>query len=115
MKPNILALSFLVLTSPAVSGGLTDPEVVPQIMIKDAIICEDKLTIKKSDYTGAFFHYSLALDQSEKKAAKSAENAIRAHAEARVQTCNPKAKAVIDRNGYAIRERNENVVVNLPE
>ena len=115
MKPNIFALSFLLLASPAMSGGLTDPEVVPQIMIKELIICEDKLTIKKSDYSGAFLHYYLALDQSDKEAAKSAENAIRAHAEARVQTCNPKAKAVIDHKGYAIREKNENVVVNLPE
>ena len=114
MKPNILALSFLALASPAMSGGLTDPEVVPLVMIKEVTICEAKLLIKNSDYNGAFFHYSFALGQSEAEAAKSAENAIRAHAEARAQTCNPKAKAVIDRNGYAVREINGNVVVNLP-
>ena len=115
MKSKILASSFLVLASPAMSGGLTDPEVVPKIMIKEVIICEEKLTIKKSDYNGAFSHYSFALDQSEKEAANSAENALRAHAEARLQTCNSKAKAVTNRYGFAIRERNNNVVVNLPE
>ncbi len=114
MKQNILALTLLALTSAAMAGGLSDPEVVLIPMTKELISCKGKSIEKKSDYNGAFYHYSLALNQSSKEAAASAANAVRAYVEAREQTCNPNAKAVIDRNGYAVRETNGGVVINLP-
>ena len=114
MKQNILALTLLALTSAAMAGGLTDPEVVPLPMTKELISCEGKSMEKKSDYNGAFYHYSLALNQSSEEAAESAANAVRAYLEARKQTCNPNAKAVIDRNGYAVRKTKGGIVINLP-
>jgi hypothetical protein len=59
-------------------------------------------------------HYKLAVGQSTNQAENSATNAVIAHQQARLQTCNANAKAVTDGVGHGVRDANGNIVINAP-
>jgi hypothetical protein len=58
--------------------------------------------------------YKLAVGQSTNQAENSATNAVIAHQQARLQTCNANAKAVTDGVGHGVRDANGNIVINAP-
>ncbi len=95
------------------TSGLDDPE-VRSPFVKATILCSDINQKNNSDYIRAYLHYKLAVGQGIKQAENSATNAVLAHQQARLQTCNANAKAVTDGVGHAVRDGNSNVVINLP-
>ena len=105
---NSLMASGLLLTS-----GLDDPEVRSPFMIS-TIHCNEINPKNIFDYSRSYLHFHLALGQSIKKAENSATNAVLSHQQARLQTCNEKAKAVTNGSGHAVRDGNGNIVINVP-
>jgi hypothetical protein len=114
MKKITLAITLVTFANIVAAGGLTDPKVIPPPMVGNGTECEDENKGAESGYSGAFNHYHIALGQSAEKAAKSAKNALSAHAEAQAQTCNTNTKAVTDGNGHAVRDGDGAVVTNTP-
>ena len=103
-----LMASGLLLTS-----GLDDPD-VRSPFITSTIHCND-INLKNSfDYSRSYLHFRLAVGQSKKQAENSAANAELSHRQARLQTCNAKAKAVTDGLGHAVRDGNGDIVINVP-
>ena len=96
-----------------VTSGLDDPDIKSPFM-KAAILCSDINQKNDSDYFRSYLHYKLAVGQSIKQAENSATNAVLAHQQARLQTCNANAKAVTDGIGHAVRDGNGNIVINVP-
>ena len=105
---NSLMASGLLLTS-----GLDDPEVRSPFM-RSTIHCNEINPKNIFDYSRSYLHFHLAVGQSIKKAENSATNAVLSHQQARLQTCNEKAKAVTDGSGRAVRDGNGNIVINVP-
>ena len=78
------------------------------------ILCSDINPVNASDYSRSYLHYKLAVGQSTKQAENSATNAVIAHRQARLQTCNANAIAVTDGFGHGVRDGNGNIVINVP-
>ena len=97
----------------SLASGLDDPEVRSPFMTS-AIHCNEINPKNISDYSRSYLHFHLAVGQSTKQAENSAVNAVLSHQQARLQTCNPKAKAVTDSLGHAVRDGNGNIVINVP-
>ena len=95
------------------TSGLNDPEVTSPFMASK-ILCSDINPVNASDYSRSYLHYKLAVGQSTKQAENSATNAVIAHQQARLQTCNANAKAVTDGVGHGVRDANGNIVINAP-
>ncbi len=106
--PNSLMATGLLETS-----GLNDPEVTSPFMASK-ILCSDINPVNASDYSRSYLHYKLAVGQSTKQAENSATNAVIAHQQARLQTCNANALAVTDGVGHGVRDGNGNIVINAP-
>ncbi len=106
--PNSLMATGLLETS-----GLNDPEVTSPFMASK-ILCSDINPVNASDYSQSYLHYKLAVGQSTNQAENSATNAVIAHQQARLQTCNANAKAVTDGVGHGVRDGNGNIVINAP-
>ena len=96
-----------------VTSGLNDPEVTSPFMASK-ILCSAINPVNASDYSQSYLHYKLAVGQSTKQAENSATNAVIAHQQARLQTCNANAKAVTDGVGHGVRDANGNIVTNSP-
>ena len=106
--PNSLMAAGLL-----VASGLKDPEVTSPFTTS-TILCSDITPINASDYSRSYLHYKLAVGQSTKQAENSATNAVIAHRQARLQTCNANARAVTDGVGHGVRDGNGNIVTNVP-
>ena len=96
-----------------VTSGLDDPKVMSPFMTSTSN-CSEINQKNDSDYFRAFLHYKVAVGQSIKQARNSATNAVIAHQQARLQTCNLNAKAVTDGFGHAIRVGNGSIAINVP-
>ena len=96
-----------------VTSVLDDPE-IRSPFTKATILCSDISPKNDSDYFRSYLHYKLAVGQSIKQAENSATNAVLAHQQARLQTCNANAKAVTDGLGHAVSDGNGNIVINVP-
>ena len=105
---NSLMASGLLPTS-----GLDDPEVSSPVTTS-TIHCGEINPKNIFDYSRSYLHFHLAVGQSIKQAENSAANAVLSHQQARLQTCNAKAKAVTDVLGHAVRDENGNIVINVP-
>ena len=115
MKKIALAITLITFANIATAGGLTDPKVLPPLMIGKATACKDQSQNPKTGYIAAFNHYFIALGQSTEKATQSAKNALAAHAKARIQTCNSNTKALTDGNGHAVSDGDGRVLIILAQ
>tara|TARA_B100001057_G_C22772770_1_gene920294 strand:+ start:446 stop:805 length:360 start_codon:yes stop_codon:yes gene_type:complete len=119
MKTTLSTCVFsLCLANPMIASGLLityldDPDVrTPFIVSK--MLCTDITQKNHSDYLRAYLHYHLAVGQSVQQAENSATNAVQAHQQARLQTCNANAKAVTDGVGHAVRDEDGKIILSVP-
>lgn len=114
MRLFALALSLIYFTTYATAGGLSDPEVVPGQILSKTNTCNNIRHFPDYDFKWAYLHYSVAVGYNAERSNEAALNAVKAHSEAREQTCNSRVKAVTDGNGNGIRDRAGKVVINNP-
>jgi hypothetical protein len=105
--------SSLMATGLLETSGLNDPEVTSPFMAPK-ILCSEINPVNAFDYSRSYLHYKLAVGQSTKQAENSATNAVIAHQQARLKTCNANARAVTDGVGHGVRDGNGNMVINAP-
>lgn len=102
---------FLCTMSTSWASGLEDPKVLSPI-VSPTQPCKISVLTNKTDYDRALFHYIVAVGQETQTAQLSANNMVRSHQAARIQSCNQNAKAVTDGHGKPVRDGFFQIVIN---